>query len=99
MHTWYPKKQMAPTPHSSTNPPKRKQLPLLRKQKKAGDTLAVFFEVIVSGVARLGLGRYVQYDRKLDGMFAQALMSIQAIKGVRFGEGFANAAKFGFGYT
>ena len=71
-----------------------KAITAIKKAKKAGDTLGGVFEVIVSGVP-VGLGSYVQYDRKLDGMFAQALMSIQAIKGVEIGEGFANAAKFG----
>jgi len=66
----------------------------IKKIKKAGDTLGGIFEVIVSGVP-VGLGSYVQYDRKLDGQLAQALMSIQAIKGVEIGDGFANATKFG----
>ncbi|HEY8417129.1 MAG TPA: chorismate synthase, partial [Limnochordales bacterium] len=42
-----------------------------------------------------GLGSHVQWDRKLDGRIAQALMSIQAIKGVEFGLGFAAAARPG----
>lgn len=71
-----------------------KAIAAIKKSKKAGDTLGGVFEVLVSGVP-VGLGSYVQYDRKLDGMLAQALMSIQAIKGVEIGEGFANAAKFG----
>jgi chorismate synthase len=71
-----------------------KAIAAIKKSKKSGDTLGGVFEVIVSGVP-VGLGSYVQYDRKLDGMLAQALMSIQAIKGVEIGEGFANAAKFG----
>ncbi len=71
-----------------------KAIAAIKKAKKAGDTLGGVFEVIVSGVP-VGLGSYVQYDRKLDGILAQALMSIQAIKGVEIGEGFANAAKFG----
>jgi chorismate synthase len=71
-----------------------KAITAIKKSKKSGDTLGGVFEVIVSGVP-IGLGSYVHYDRKLDGMLAQALMSIQAIKGVEIGEGFANAAKFG----
>jgi chorismate synthase len=66
----------------------------IKKVKKAGDTLGGIFEVIVTGVP-IGLGSYVQYDRKLDSQFAQALMSIQAVKGVEIGDGFANAIKFG----
>jgi chorismate synthase len=71
-----------------------KAVTAIKKSKKSGDTLGGVFEVIVSG-APVGLGSYVHYDRKLDGMLAQALMSIQAVKGVEIGEGFANAAKFG----
>ncbi|RPI05144.1 MAG: chorismate synthase [Ignavibacteriae bacterium] len=66
----------------------------IKKVKKAGDTLGGIFEIIVSGVP-IGLGSYVQYDRKLDGQLAQAVMSIQAIKGVEVGDGFENALKFG----
>jgi chorismate synthase len=66
----------------------------IKKVKKLGDTLGGVFEVIVAGIP-IGLGSYVQFDRKLDGQLAQALMSIQAIKGVEIGEGFANALKFG----
>jgi chorismate synthase len=54
--------------------------------RDAGDTLGGAFEVVVSGVP-VGLGSYVQWDRKLDGRLAQALMSIQAIKGVGIGKG------------
>jgi chorismate synthase len=53
----------------------------------AGDTLGGVFEVVASGVLP-GLGSHVQWDRKLDGRLAQALMSIQAIKGVEIGAGF-----------
>ena len=42
-----------------------------------------------------GLGSYVHYDRKLDGRLARALMSIQSVKGVEVGDGFATAAKPG----
>ena len=49
------------------------------------------FEIIVTGVP-VGLGSHVHWDRKLDGMLARALMSIQAIKGVEVGGGFALAA-------
>jgi len=54
--------------------------------KEAGDTLGGAFEVIVTGLPP-GLGSYVQWDRKLDGRLAQALMSIPAIKGVGIGKG------------
>jgi len=61
---------------------------------KAGDTLGGVFEVIIHGVVP-GLGSYVQWDRKLDANLARAIMSIQAIKGVSFGIGFAAAASNG----
>jgi chorismate synthase len=60
----------------------------------AGDTLGGVFEVIVSG-APPGLGSHVQWDRKLDGRLAQALMSIQAIKGVEIGDGWLAARSRG----
>jgi chorismate synthase len=56
----------------------------------AGDTLGGVFEVIARGVPA-GLGSHTQWDRKLDGRLAQALMSIQAIKGVEIGLGFGAA--------
>jgi chorismate synthase len=54
--------------------------------RDAGDTMGGTFEVIVHGLPP-GLGSYVHWDRKLDGRLAQALMSIQAIKGVGIGLG------------
>lgn len=62
--------------------------------RAAGDTLGGVFEVVAHGLPP-GLGSYVQWDRKLDARLAAALMSIQAIKGVEVGEGFAGAAKPG----
>ena len=56
------------------------------RAREAGDTLGGAFEVIAQGVP-IGLGTYVQWDRKLDGRFAQALMSIPAIKAVGIGLG------------
>jgi chorismate synthase len=54
--------------------------------KAAGDTVGGSFEVIATGVPP-GLGSHVQWDRKLDGRLAQAMMSIQAIKAVGIGVG------------
>ena len=59
--------------------------------REAGDTMGGSFEVIAHGVPA-GLGSHVQWDRKLDGRLAQALMSIPAIKGVGIGLG-AEAAR------
>lgn len=58
--------------------------------RRARDTLGGVVEVQVHGVP-VGLGSYAQWDRKLDGRLAGAVMSIQAIKGVEIGEGFENA--------
>ena len=62
--------------------------------KADGNTLGGIFEVIVTGVP-VGLGSYAMPDRKLDGRLAQALMSIQAIKGVEIGLGFEAARRPG----
>jgi chorismate synthase len=60
------------------------------RARQERDTLGGIFEVQVLNPP-VGLGSYVQWDRKLDGRLAQALMSIQAIKGVEIGPAFANA--------
>ena len=64
------------------------------RAREAGDTLGGSFEVIAHGVPP-GLGSYVQWDRKLDGRLAQALMSIPAIKAVGIGLGVEGAAAAG----
>ena len=66
----------------------------IRQVKIDKDTLGGIWEIVAEGVPP-GLGSHVQWDRKLDGRIAQAMMSIQAQKGVEIGEGFANAAKRG----
>ncbi|HWP34553.1 MAG TPA: chorismate synthase [Thermodesulfobacteriota bacterium] len=58
--------------------------------KRQGDSVGGIFEVVVTGVPA-GLGSHVQWDRKLDGRLARALMSVQAMKGVEVGLGFAGA--------
>jgi len=62
--------------------------------RRAGDTVGGVFEVLAYGVPP-GLGSYVQYDRRLDARLAFALMSIQSVKGVEVGDGFATAARPG----
>lgn len=62
--------------------------------KKKGDTVGGIFEVIISNLPP-GLGSHVQWDSKLDGRLAQAILSIQAIKGVEFGVGFGEARRPG----
>ncbi len=56
--------------------------------REAGDTLGGVFEMRATGVP-IGLGSHVMWDRKLDGLLAQAVMSIHAVKGVEIGGGFA----------
>lgn len=63
---------------------------LIDETKKAGDTLGGIVEVRVENVPA-GLGSYVQWDKKLDGKLAQAMLSINAFKGVEFGIGFESA--------
>jgi chorismate synthase len=61
---------------------------------KEGDSLGGVVEVLGYGVP-VGLGSHVHWDRKIDAMLAQALMSIQAVKGVEIGEGFEVASRRG----
>ena len=61
---------------------------------KDGDSLGGVVEVLAFGVP-IGLGSHVHWDRKLDGLVAQALMSIQAVKGVEIGDGFEVAGRRG----
>jgi len=61
------------------------------RARSAGDALGGIFQVAALGVVP-GLGSYAQYDLRLDGRLAQALMSIPGIKGVEIGLGFAAAA-------
>jgi len=61
---------------------------------KAGDTVGGVFEIVAHHVP-VGLGSHAQWDEKLDGKLAQALMSVQAVKGVEIGAGVAAAGSFG----
>jgi chorismate synthase len=61
---------------------------------KAGDTVGGVFEIVAHNVP-VGLGSHAQWDEKLDGKLAQALMSVQAVKGVEIGAGVAAAGSFG----
>ncbi|MDR1567218.1 MAG: chorismate synthase [Streptococcaceae bacterium] len=60
---------------------------LIDQTKQAGDTIGGIVEVRVDNVP-VGLGSYTQWDQKLDGKLAQAVVSINAFKGVEFGVGF-----------
>jgi chorismate synthase len=64
-----------------------KMIQAIDQAKEDGDTLGGIVEVVIEGVP-IGLGSHVQWDRKLDGRIAQAVLSIQAFKGVEFGIGF-----------
>ncbi|KPP99542.1 MAG: chorismate synthase AroC [Bacteroidetes bacterium HLUCCA01] len=59
----------------------------IKKYRKAGSSLGGVYEIIVTGLPA-GLGSYVHWDRKLDGLLAQAIMGTQAMKGIEFGLGF-----------
>ena len=59
--------------------------------RDAGDTLGGLFEIWANGVP-IGIGSHVHWDRKLDGLIAQAVMSIHAVKGVEIGSGFSLAS-------
>ena len=63
---------------------------VIDQAKRAGDTVGGVVEVVVGGVPA-GLGSYTHWDNKLDGKIAQAMMSINAFKGVEFGVGFEAA--------
>ncbi len=59
--------------------------------REKGDTLGGVIEVIAAGIP-IGLGSHVSWDRRLDGRIARSIMSINAVKGVEIGAGFALAA-------
>jgi chorismate synthase len=67
---------------------------LIDETGKAGDTLGGVVEVRVEGIP-FGLGTHTQWDLKLDGRIAQAVMAVQAIKGVEIGLGFEAARRRG----
>jgi chorismate synthase len=73
------------------NPDQDEQIKTLIDQvQRAGDTLGGIIEIRVEGVP-FGLGTHTQWDKKLDGRLAQAVMAVQAIKGVEIGLGFEAA--------
>ncbi len=79
----------------SLNPEQDEQVKKLIDQcQKAGDTLGGIIECRVEGVP-FGLGTHAQWDRKLDGRLAMAVMAVQAIKGVEIGLGFEAARRYG----
>jgi chorismate synthase len=68
----------------------KEMIAAIDKAKAEGDTLGGVFKLIAVGVP-IGLGAHVSWDRRLDGRIAQAIMSINAVKGVEIGAGFSLA--------
>lgn len=68
----------------------RRMVTRIDEAKAQGDTLGGVFEVLAEGLP-IGLGSYAQWDRRLEGPLSQALMSLNAIKGVEVGYGFRAA--------
>lgn len=71
-----------------------KMIEIIKKAKKKGDSLGGTIEIMAFGVPP-GLGSHTQWDVRLDGILAGALMSIQGIKGVEIGFGFNFSRKYG----
>ena len=69
---------------------------LIKETWQAGDSLGGVVEVLADGLP-VGLGSYTQWDKKIDGQLAQAVMSIQAMKAVEIGDGVAGAGTLGSG--
>ncbi|MBX9097435.1 chorismate synthase [Streptococcus gordonii] len=82
------KERAAQSEVSIVNPEKEEEIKAYIDQiKKDGDTIGGVIETVVGGVP-VGLGSYVQWDKKLDAKIAQGVVSINAFKGVEFGVGF-----------
>ena len=82
------KKRARQSEVSIVNPEREEEIKAYLDQiKKDGDPIGGIVETIVGGVP-VGLGSYVQWDRKLDAKIAQGVVSINAFKGVEFGVGF-----------
>ncbi len=77
------------SPHKSAE-----MIKVIDRAKTNGDTVGGIVEVVVTGIP-VGLGSHVHWDRKLDGRLGQAILSIQAFKGVEIGIGFDAANRFG----
>ena len=82
------KEKTAQSEVSIVNPEREEEIKAyIDKIKKDGDTIGGVIETVVGGVP-VGLGSYVQWDKKLDAKIAQGVVSINAFKGVEFGVGF-----------
>lgn len=92
-HEWWDASEASPMRSADTTFADR-AIELVKAARTAGDTLGGVFEVIAYGLP-IGLGTYSQWDERLDARIGAGMMSIQSIKGVEIGEGFANAARHG----
>jgi chorismate synthase len=72
--------------HCADDEAQQKMIELIDETRKQGDTLGGIFEVAARGVVP-GLGSHTSWDLKLDGLLAQAVMSIPAVKAVSIGAG------------
>ena len=82
------KERAAQSEVSIVNPEREEEIKAYIDQiKKDGDTIGGVIETVVGGIP-VGLGSYVQWDKKLDAKIAQGVVSINAFKGVEFGVGF-----------
>ncbi len=72
----------------------KKMVEAIDKAKNSGDSVGGIFEVIATGLP-YGLGSHTQWDRKLHARIAEALLSVNAFKGIEIGLGFAQAEKYG----
>jgi chorismate synthase len=72
----------------------KKMMSLIDAVKERGDSLGGIFEVVAINIPP-GFGTYVHWDRRLDGLIAQAIMSIPSVKGVEIGGGFGVTGSFG----
>jgi chorismate synthase len=72
----------------------KKMIELIDQAVINKDTVGGIFEVIIDGLP-IGIGSFAHYDKRLDGILAQAMVSIHAMKGVEFGTGFGVANVFG----
>jgi len=79
---------------ASNKDTEKKFISTINKAKKERTTVGGVIQITASGLV-VGLGNHIQWDLKLDGRIAQAMMSINAAKGVEVGQGFANTRKPG----
>ncbi len=80
--------------HCADPAAEKRMIALIDKTQKSGDTLGGCVAV-VAGPVPPGLGSHIQWDRRLDGQIAQAMMSIPSVKAVEIGSGVAGAASLG----